>query len=90
MILQQYRINARTRTIKKTFFKRKMNSQEYLKKVIQRMRDLPSNHPDTRKFVLEQARLRVGSNDDSFLVDLVEPNWIDFVRLNTLVRNDQL
>jgi hypothetical protein len=60
---------------KRKYYINKMIDIKYLKKVTQRMLGLPSDHPDKRKFLLEQARLRVESNDASFLVDLVEPNW---------------
>jgi len=47
----------------------------YLRKVSQYMRSLPRDHPDTTKFVLEQAAIRVGKPFISHLVNLQDPNW---------------
>lgn len=52
------------------------NNNLYLKRVLTRFKELHRDHPDYRKFALEQARLRINdSNTPSYLVDLHEPYW---------------
>jgi hypothetical protein len=54
------------------------------KNVLQRWMNLPLDHPDRSKFAYEQARLRIGSNAPSHLIDLVEPNWMQDLQLQDL------
>jgi len=55
----------------------------YYHRVLRVLKELPANHADKSKYVLEQARLRCGDTDPSrtYLRDLTEPALAPAVKI---------